>query len=347
MAFDRDRAIVRDTIARDPACAGLDLSDALAEMEAAQEKNAFLRAVMALMALAGNGHSRLIPNAAIEVWPVRIVARSYGFGVVHGGRLVRLDTVNDVPVGTLLDRFRPLLAGTAARQSVIGAILMAWPGALGANTVAYGMEGGSIRFGPDDLTPALPLYPTSDTGMIDADTDDLAGDGPVVWDDTVWRVRIARLDVPLPEGISETLATRPAANILFDLRGNTGGSFLRMLPIIDDLRARWRGTRIAVQVDRFTFSAAIVTAVLLQHHLGARLFGEPMGDGLRFWAEGDLTHLPDSGAHLRWSSAWHDWETGQADDTTPPEIARHMVATGPLQITPCRDGSTARAWVAG
>ncbi|MEO1363720.1 MAG: peptidase S41 [Pseudomonadota bacterium] len=344
MTFENDRARVRDAIARDPAFAGLNLSEALSDMDAATRADEMVLAAMRVLAHAGNGHSRVIPNAAIKVCPVRIVARPQGFTWVRGTAETPLETVNDIPVMTLLEQFRPLLAGTPARQSVIGAILLAWPAALGAQTVTYGTPDGTKQFGADTLVPASTLYPASETGRPGLEWDT---GPPVVADGPIWRVRIARLHVPLPSPLVETVLQRPDANIVFDLRGNTGGDFTRMLPVIEALHSHWRGTRMAVQVDRFTFSAAIVAAVLLQHHLGARLFGEAMGDGLRFWAEGGTVDLPDTGAQLRWSSGWHDWETGQADATTPPEIARHMVATGPLRITPAAGDAEARAWVAG
>ena len=344
MTFENDRALVREAIARDPAFAGLDLSEALSDMDAAAHSDQMILAAMRVLAGAGNGHSRVIPNAAIKVWPLRIVARPEGFGWVRETAVIPLETVDGMPEMEVLGQLRPLLAGAPARQSVIGAILLAWPAALGAQTVAYGTRDGVEHLGADALVPALQLYPVSETGRPDIGWGTAP---PVVRDGAIWRVRIARLHVPLPTPLVETVLQRPDANILFDLRGNTGGDFTRMLPLIAALRAHWRGTRMAVLVDRFTFSAAIVAAVLLQHHLGARLFGEDMGDGLRFWAEGGTVDLPDTGAQLRWSSGWHDWETGQPDATTPPEIAQHMVATGRLRMTPAASDAEALAWLAG
>ena len=45
------------------------------------------------------------------------------------------------------------------------------------------------------------------------------------------------------------------------------GATVIALTIVMLLTAGWSGSRIAVRVDRFTFSAAIVAAVLLQQHL--------------------------------------------------------------------------------
>ena len=57
-----------------------------------------------------------------------------------------------------------------------------------------------------------------------------------------------------------------------------------------------------------------------------------MGDSLTFHAEGGLLDLPTSGAQVRYSTASHDWANGTKDPTTPPEIARHLVAAGALDI---------------
>ena len=345
MAFSEDVAAVEAVVRTDPSFAGVDVAGWLSDMWAAQDKDAFLLAAMRLMACAGNGHSRIIPNPAIRVWPVRILARGDGYLLVRDGQATPLETVNGAPPAVLIDRFRPWLAGTPARQSVIGSVLLAWPAALGAETVIYGTAEGALRLDTSTLVPALPLYPTSESGMGDPQDDDWGGATPVAWADDLWRVRIARLDQPLPFGMAEVVLTRPDAPILFDLRGNTGGDFTRVLPLITALQKQWRGTRCAVCVDRFTFSAAIVAAVLMQDRLGARLFGEAMGDGLRFWAEGDTVIMPQTRAHLRWSSAWHDWETGTPDATTPPEIAQYMCATGPLRVTPSVGDAAAVAWV--
>ena len=97
-------------------------------------------------------------------------------------------------------------------------------------------------------------------------------------------------------------------------------------------------------VDKFTFSAAIVFAAILKHRLGRRLIliGEDMGDALTFFAEGGLFELPTSGAVVRYSTAFHDWETGTSDETTPAEIARHIVPAGALEVdwTWSRDPTT-------
>ncbi len=107
---------------------------------------------------------------------------------------------------------------------------------------------------------------------------------------------------------------------------------------------RSRGARkiagLALLVDKFTFSAAIVFVAILKHRLGARLklIGEEMGDGLTFFAEGGTIDLSSSSAVVRYSSAFHDWAGGRIDETTPKEIAEEIVPVGTLELD--------RRWIA-
>lgn len=105
------------------------------------------------------------------------------------------------------------------------------------------------------------------------------------------------------------------------------------MPLIDAISEN-ASRQVAVLIDKFTFSAAIVFVAILKHRLGRRLklIGEEMGDGLRFFAEGGLLDLPISGAVVRYSSAFHDWENGTSNETTPAEIAQQMVPAGKLNL---------------
>ncbi|MEL7092528.1 MAG: hypothetical protein AAFN94_12410 [Pseudomonadota bacterium] len=346
--FDRDAEVVRAAVARDPAYAGVDLVGPLDAMGQAPTRDDFLLAAMRAMAVAGNGHSRVIPNEAIRVCPVRIVSRGEGFVLWRDGAWRRIVAVNGRDVGAVFANLRLYLAGTEMRQRVIGALLLAWPAALGAEVVRYALEAEEIKFGPRDLVAASVLYPVGETGMRRVGHDDFArpGGAAVQWDGTLWRVRIADNKAVSPDVMREAareIGSAPRAGVVVDLRGNPGGDFTRALPLIDGLRGR--AGRVAVLVDRFTFSAGIVVALLSQHHVGARIFGEEMGDGLRFWAEGGTVSLPQTGAQVRWSDGWHDWDSGHATAQTPREIARHMVGVGGIRIA--GPAAEAAAWAAG
>lgn len=292
--------------------------------------DARLLAAMRLFALAGNGHTRLIPNAAVRVFPLRLIWSGESLWSFPEGREVV--HVNSVPVEGLFSRLTPYLAGTAPRQRVIGALPLVWPAALveiGApvegEKVTYGFDDGTERtVGEGDLVDALPLYPVSEQGFPTPGTDPYpARDG------------ILRLPSFAPTGPVEArigaacdMLDRHRGPLVVDLRGNAGGDFIRHLPILDQIETR--GGPVSVLVDRFTFSAAIVFAAVCKARAGARIVGEEMGDGPAFWAEGGTLTLPESGAAIRYSNGWHDWETGIAAPDTPREIARHMRACGSL-----------------
>ena len=99
-------------------------------------KDEFLLSLMRLLALPGNGHTRLIPNNAISVLPlrfvtigaaVRLLGAPRGFPGAIGSELI---SINGVPVAEIEVAAEKFLAGTRQRKRVIGPILFAWPGAL-------------------------------------------------------------------------------------------------------------------------------------------------------------------------------------------------------------------------
>ncbi len=65
-------------------------------------------------------------------------------------------------------------------------------------------------------------------------------------------------------------------------------------------------------VSGTTFSAAISTAARLKYYAGPRgfLVGEQMGDRTRFWGEGGTATMPNSKLAIRYTTAFHDWESG-------------------------------------
>jgi hypothetical protein len=318
-----------------------------------------LLSMMRLLALAGNGHTRLIPNDAIRVLPLRFVSigpsvyltsAAPEFAAFSGSKLI---AVNGTPVEYIERAARFYLAGTLQRQRVIGAILLAWPAALArlgypANAAQtdyqlLSAEGRvtHLKVANANTVPAPEFYPRNEHGQA----------SPVWGFDEFGKIRECSADGLIirlpsffdPDGNALASAIENAARqvrshgnrpLLIDVRGNTGGDFKAGLPLIDAIAERARGCGCVVVVDKFTFSAAIVFVAILKYRLGSKLkfVGEEMGDGLRFFAEGGLIDLPTSGAVIRYSSALHNWETGSADLTTPPEIARHLVPVRKLDI---------------
>lgn len=368
MGFHQDVQVIEEIVqGRDPAFASVPVAARMGALETLHksaniaDKDSFLLAAMRVVALAGNGHSRVIPNLAIRVAPHRIILRDGRPALVVKGDPVPIVTVNGIATERLITAWAGLLAGTPTRRRMLSGIMMAWPAALrvaGADDDAlrYDLEGGGrVVCAAQDLVDASSLFPVSDNGFLDPDIDDyaLASDAMVAWHDGLWRIRIARLkdaDTADFSAIVQTIQTRPDAGLIVDLRGNTGGDYTKAWALIDWLATDWRGARCAVLVNGYTFSAAIVVAVLLKHRLGARaqLFGSEVGDDLAFHAEGDTAQLKQSGGLFRYSSAWHDWQTGQPDATTPEYIAKEMVGIGSMDIAPIAEAlqlQTARAFV--
>ncbi|MEQ8480864.1 MAG: peptidase S41 [Hoeflea sp.] len=331
----------------------------------ANSKDAFLLSVMRLLALPGNGHTRLIPNGAISVLPlrfatigtvVRLLDSASSFSVAMGGDLI---SINGVPVGEIEFAAEEFLAGTQQRKRVIGPILFVWPSALrrlgvssGGDTIEYRIriETGQISellLDTADVVPGSTLYPRNEHGKADASwspksfltVKDFGQRGLLLVLPSFFDPGETELSDAVSEA-TELVRSRPDIPLLIDVRGKTGGDFLRIMPLIDAISEGAQDRRVGLLVDKFTFSAAIVFAALLKHRLGDRLalIGEEMGDGLTFFAEGGTIDLLSSGAVVRYSSAFHDWAGGRIDKTTPAKIAERIVPAGTLRLD--------RIWVA-
>ncbi|SDW21697.1 hypothetical protein SAMN05444358_101240 [Ruegeria halocynthiae] len=332
-----------------------DLQTNLAECR----REEFLLSAMSLFALAGNGHTRLIPNDAISVLPFRFVSvgeaifltKTLGeFAEFAPGRLHR---VNGTPVEGFLQTADCYLAGTRQRKRVIGPIMLAWPAALVRLGVAA--ENGEISYQIVDAkgqirtvrancnrtVPACSLYPNSEHGRIDPSLSFRDYVEIQEWSDIGRSIILPSFFDKEGSALRDAIASAenrvrlcPTLPLLIDVRGNTGGDFLSVMPLVEAITECGQESGCVVLVDKFTFSAAIVFVAILKHRLGdkLKLVGEDMGDGLRFFAEGGLIDLPACGAVMRYSTALHDWETGTIDQTTPPEIAEHIVPVKDLKI---------------
>lgn len=322
-------------------------------------KDAFLLSLMRLLALPSNGHTRLIPNSAIFVLPLRFVTIGTAvrlldahpeFAEAIGAELL---SINGMPVGQIEIAADTYLAGTRQRKRVIGPILFAWPAAfqvLGVpsvgTTIKYGIRNSAgqardLVLDAEATVRASAFYPQNEHGKADEswspksflEIADFGQRGLLLGLPSFFDPGQTEL-VNAMSTAAQTVRSLPDTPLVVDVRGNTGGNFLRTMPLIDAIAGGAENRRIAVLVDKFTFSAAIVFVALLKHRLGARLtvIGEEMGDGLTFFAEGGTIDLPNSGAVVRYSSAFHDWAGGRIDDTTPSEIAERIVPVGTLAL---------------
>ncbi len=325
----------------------------------ANAKDAFFLSLMRLLALPGNGHTRLIPNNAISVLPlrfvtigptVRLLGAPSGFAGAIGSELI---SINGIPVSEIEVAAERFLAGTRQRKRVIGPILFAWPSALvrlgvfsGSGTIEYRIRNETGRISElvldtENWVPGSALYPRNEHGKADAfwspktflEIGDFGQRGMLMVLPSFFDPGETELSNAVSEA-SRCARSRPGLPLLIDVRGNTGGNFLRTMPLIDAVVEGAEDRRVGVLVDKFTFSAAIVFVAILKHRLAARLklIGEEMGDGLTFFAEGGKIDLSTGGAVVRYSSAFHDWAGGRIDETTPSEIAEKIVPVGTLEL---------------
>jgi hypothetical protein len=138
-------------------------------------------------------------------------------------------------------------------------------------------------------------------------------------------------DTFLADALVQLQARRPR-DIVVDLRFNLGGDlnlardFMRALPGIAT------GRVYAITSGR-TFSAAISSLGYLRQAAGARLVivGEPIGDRLEFWAEGNLITLPGLGAAMLYAEERHNYMTGCPEEDCHGSIRRHPIQVQSLQ----------------
>ncbi|MDD9732965.1 peptidase S41, partial [Mameliella sp. AT18] len=262
----------------------------------ANSKDAFLLSLMRLLALPGNGHTRLIPNDAILVLPlrfatigttVRLLDAASGFSDAIGGDLI---SINGVPVGEIEVAAEKFLAGTPQRKRVIGPILFAWPSALrhlgvlsGGDAIEYRVrsrtgELSELLLNPANLVPGSTLYPRGEHGKADASwtpksflrTKDFGQPGILLALPSFFDPGETALPVAVSEA-ADVVRSRPGTPLIIDVRGNTGGDFLQTMPLIDAISEGAEGRRVGLLIDKFTFSAAIVFTAILKHRLGERL----------------------------------------------------------------------------
>ncbi len=135
----------------------------------------------------------------------------------------------------------------------------------------------------------------------------------------------------LENTLAELRRRRPR-NIVVDLRFNIGGDlnlardFMRALPAL----AR---SRVYAITSGRTFSAAISSLGYLKQAAGDRLtiVGEPIGDRLEFWAEGDILPLPGLGGMLLYATERHNYMTGCPEADCHAAIREHPIRVRSLQ----------------
>ena len=138
MGFDADYELIRNiALHRDPAFDAVNKADLEASLRALEaltptnKKDHFILIAMKVLALAGNGHTRIIPNTAITIVPYRFVALGPHVFLTdapqkHSAHAdSQVLAINGPSVEDLFRAALPYLAGTHARPRVIFPIILA------------------------------------------------------------------------------------------------------------------------------------------------------------------------------------------------------------------------------
>jgi len=130
------------------------------------------------------------------------------------------------------------------------------------------------------------------------------------------------------DSVSGFLRKNKPANIIVDQRFNFGGD----LNITRELMQKIPGYldtdgKVYIITSGRTFSAAISSMGYLKQVAGDRavIVGEPVGDALEFWAEGDLQVLPNSGVAFLMATERHNYMTGCPEKDCHGSIRRHPI----------------------
>jgi len=120
---------------------------------------------------------------------------------------------------------------------------------------------------------------------------------------------------PFLKQAAATIAEAKPQNLVLDLRFDGGGDISKTTDFFNGLAAAVPG-RIYVVISRLTFSAGIVAAALVEMSAPERvtLVGEPVGDRLRFWSEGEPVCLPSTKYCLHMRNGLWDLVNGCAQE---------------------------------
>lgn len=124
--------------------------------------------------------------------------------------------------------------------------------------------------------------------------------------DDVDGIRIRRF---LQETADEVTA-HPPRDVVLDLRFNTGGDYTKAARFASRLPTSLPATgRIFILTGPQTFSAAITTAGFVKQAAGSRavILGEPVGDRLAFYGEGNTGCLPHAPLCVHYATGMHDY----------------------------------------
>ncbi|HEX4779300.1 MAG TPA: hypothetical protein VH301_01010 [Usitatibacter sp.] len=123
-------------------------------------------------------------------------------------------------------------------------------------------------------------------------------------------------EVDLPsflEAAVDEIEAHHGKNAIVDLRFDWGGNYMLARRFAPRLASAIPADgKVFVITGPNTFSAGLILAARIKHFAGPRtvIVGEPVGDRLRFWAEGLDVVMPSTGVELYLSTASHDLADG-------------------------------------
>lgn len=131
-----------------------------------------------------------------------------------------------------------------------------------------------------------------------------------------------------------SLEKSKAKNFVVDLRLDGGGDLNTTRDFLQSLPSYLpSGGRIFVLTSGRTFSAGIASAGYLKQAAPTRvtIVGEPIGDYLEFWAEGDFLLLPVSKGALLLATERHNYTTGCPEADCHRSIREHPIRVKSLE----------------
>jgi hypothetical protein len=109
---------------------------------------------------------------------------------------------------------------------------------------------------------------------------------------------------------TDEMRAHPPCNIILDMRFNTGGDYTKVARFASHLPDFVPPSgRIYLLTGPQTFSAAITTTSFVKQAAGSRaiILGEPVGDRLTFYGEGNAGCLPHEDLCLHYTTGMHDY----------------------------------------
>jgi hypothetical protein len=153
---------------------------------------------------------------------------------------------------------------------------------------------------------------------------------------------------PIAAFLASTTAALQAArprNLIIDLRFDIGGNILTTMEFMRRLPSL-ATDRVYLLVGPYTYSAGIISAAAIKKAGGAKVIvvGDELGDRQRFWSEGDVVRLPNSGLAMRYTDGQWDLDHGCAGK---PGCMDHYVDVNGVSLRPeIAAPLTAKAWLA-